>query len=195
MEGHQFHVEKSLFSHVWAPGWNSNQAMTKCKGGDSEPWQTGMCIGSCQEGDKQKFEYLQLSEALEVAESQLLAVPRVDLMGTEELSSLAEDMDNRCLEPMIFINEKNAQEYKLNEGDAAKVTCDNKDFCCYVTIDNSLATGVVAISTGVREQPEWTGILPAAVQVEKDAARERKLSNWLAIKGGSLRIESNKYGA
>ena len=153
MEGSITQQPGALAPYVWAPGWNSNQAIFKFQqevggplaGGDPGVHLTPGVAPAPQHTDQAPG-----------SGDGLLAVPVPVLFGSEELSAASPAIRERMPFPFVVLNPDDARTLGVDAGDG--VTCLGSTL--EVRIDAALTAGHAAVCTGMPGAPSW---LPAGL--------------------------------
>ncbi len=155
MEGEPELPPSSLVPFYWIPGWNSVQAMYgyldepngSMKGGDPgvrliEPAGTG------------KYSYFrQETNNTKVNKGEYSIVPVYQIYGSEELSSAGPSMGQRIKSPFVLMNQKDADNLAVNEGDHIQLEINKTNLNVEVKIDKGLVQGLVALSVNLPGMP------------------------------------------
>lgn len=157
MEGYNGPNEPSpLIPFAWAPGWNSPQSWNKFQdevGGHLKAGDPGVRLID----GKADLAYFTNVPARFSAGSELRTVPLYHIYGSEELSSLAEVVQERIPEPYIAVSADDAKRLGLTAGAKASVKLGNELAELAVHISDTLPAGLLGLPVGISTIPVFTG--------------------------------------
>ena len=169
MEGASRGAPASLNARFWSPGWNSDQSLSKFQAEVS-----GQLIGGdpgvrlfepAEPGAGSWFTAIPAAHA--ARDGQLFLVPRHNVFGSEELSSLAPGIAARFTGPALSLSEADAKARGLANGQKARV---------------QMESGIgVELAVQIRQMP--AGI--ASIMAGDSAGAALPL--WVRVTGGSGR--------
>lgn len=167
MEGFRGVPPAALISRLWAPGWNSVQALNKFQSEVAGPLvggDPGARLVSPNAGEE--IQYLEeIPGAFQKREGELLLVPVHHIFGSEALSSLSPGIAQLSPDPYLGLNPEDAKALSVQEGDALTITRADTQWEYPVKLLESLPEGVVAYPYGLPGtagslKPGWTTIGP-----------------------------------
>jgi NADH-quinone oxidoreductase subunit G len=157
MEGAMAEVPPALLPVIWAPGWNSNQAINKFQE------ETG---GHLRDGDPgvRLFEatgtlpwFNDIPSAFKPEQGQWCIMPLPNIFGSEELSlhspPIAERLPNFC----ALVNPLDAEALGVNSGDQVEISSLSGAFILNIPvgIELTLSPGLLGTTTG---RPEFQSL-------------------------------------
>jgi NADH-quinone oxidoreductase subunit G len=158
MEGYPGEPPGALLSRVWAPGWNSAQAVNKfqievggaLRGGDPgrrliEPGEGESAVGS-RKSEVPRGES-------EVREGEWLLLPAWHIFGSEELSACAPGIAELAPEAYVALGSADAARLRVTEGQAVSVEVDGVKYELRLRVRPALAEGVALVPVGLRDGP------------------------------------------
>ncbi len=148
MEGQQENPPSSLVPFYWTPGWNSVQAMYNylnepdgsMKGGDP-----GIRLFEPVPAADNKYFKPEIRSA-EVKKDELQIFPLYRIFGSEELSSMSPSVSQMIQEPSLLINEKDAVNLMVNDGDLVMLEILNDKIKVKLKIGYGVQPGMAALS-------------------------------------------------
>jgi NADH-quinone oxidoreductase subunit G len=167
MEGYQGHPPPGLMPFVWAPGWNSPQAIHKLQSEVNGPLRGGdpgvRLLEPALDGHVAFFR--QLPEAPAHRHGTWLFVPLYHLFGTEELSALAPAVAERVPTPYVALSSADAATLQVTAGDMVAFQLADVPYRLPVQVDTAMPSGVAGLPVGL---PALQGIaLPAWSAIAK----------------------------
>ena len=146
MEGFAPGATAAQQPEVWAPGWNSVQALNRFQEEIGGPMRGG-------ERGRRLFEPHESAPSAEVdvpapfvaRDDGLRVLRRVETFGAEELSAMAPAVVERADEPAVYVSPDDAARLACDEGDALTLTLDGHDVTLPVRLDASLMPGTLAL--------------------------------------------------
>lgn len=158
MEGIQNGRPPALNPYVWAPGWNSNQAVGKFQaeiGGALRGGDPGVRLLEPQGARKPGwYEPPAAEKALPAGTLRLIPLPHI--FGSEELSAFADAIAQRAPAPYLALCPEDAEKLGLKAGDIVAVPLSGETRQLPVSILPGLAAGLAGIPAGLPGLP-WIG--------------------------------------
>jgi NADH-quinone oxidoreductase subunit G len=165
MEGSLSEIPPALVSRVWAPGWNSVQALNKFQseaGGEMRGGDAGVRFLTPWRGDR--FTYVRdIPAPFQRGDERWYVVPLHHIFGSEELSMLSPAVAERAAQPYLGLNPSDAEELGLEEGVRARLTVQGVTLELIVRIVESLPVGVAGLPVGLPglegiPVPDWGAV-------------------------------------
>jgi NADH-quinone oxidoreductase subunit G len=155
MEGFPRMTPARLMASFWTPGWNSAQAITRFQEEVNGPLEGGdpgiRLIEPAEHADRQ---YYAPPGAAAKRSSTLLAIERLHVFGSEELSQRAPGIAALAPAPYVLLNADDAAAAGLAVGDMAEVVLDGQEpLRLPVACEPGIARGVVALPRGLAALP------------------------------------------
>jgi NADH-quinone oxidoreductase subunit G len=151
MEGSQAEPPSALVSHVWAPGWNSVQALNKFQseiGGEMRGGAAGVRFLTSGSGDR--FVYCpDVPAPFQRSDDRLYVAPLYHIFGSEELSMLSPAVAERAGAPYIALSPSDAETLGLESGFQARLAVEGVALDLTVRIIGSLPAGVAGLPVGL----------------------------------------------
>ncbi len=164
MEGTRRQPPADLLSHVWAPGWNSEQALNKLQHEIGGPLKGGpggqrlVTASGPEEGDYDG----RAPGPFEPRENRWLVVPLYEIFGSEPWSSRGEAIAERIPDPYIALAEADAARLELEGGDRVGLTLAGVELDLEVRVGMDLPEHVAGLPIGLPAMPSGAGLeLPA----------------------------------
>jgi NADH-quinone oxidoreductase subunit G len=170
MEGYPRQPPAPIIPYVWAPAWNSVQAVNKFQeeiGGILRGGPTGIRLIEPSQGT-QAFYFDQIPPAFERCEDQWLILPLYHIFGSEELSVLAPAIAERIPPPYLALNLEDAAKLEVESGDGIELTLAGKSYHLPACYHNALPRGIAGIPFGLPAL-KGTAPLPAWGQISRKA--------------------------
>jgi NADH-quinone oxidoreductase subunit G len=163
MEGYSGQPPAPLLTNIWAPGWNSAQALNKFQQEVGGPLRGGPCgVRLIEPG---RLAPAPAAAATNPPAAQLLAVPMQHAFGSEPLSAHAPGIASLAPEHYVAVREVPPG---LAPGDVVEMLVDGRPvYRAPLTVDPSLAPGLAAAPAGVAPAPAWDGPVPVALRAAK----------------------------
>ena len=163
MEGANTGDVGALIPYVWAPGWNSNQAVTRfqlevggrLRGGDPG---VRLSIGPANGAPEGRVDV-----ESEVTAQELMLLPVHEIFGSDELSALAPAINERMPAPYVAFHPDDAARLGLTAGTGVRGT--GMERAAEVRVNAAVPRGIAAYPRGF--PGGWT-VPPAAVAFEPD---------------------------
>ena len=162
MEGYRGQPPSSMIPFFWSPGWNSVQSINKYQQEVGGPLQGGDPGIRCFEGTQNDhIEYFVSDPAIYHPQADhLLVVPLHHIFGSEELSSNSPSVRERCSDPYVMLNESDASDLKIKEGDLLSFDIDGQQYRLAAKISTVMTKGMAGLPYGLKgmpfvELPEW----------------------------------------
>ena len=155
MEGQQENPPSSLVPFYWTPGWNSVQAMYdyldrpagSMKGGDP-----GIRLFEPGTAGENRYYKPGIRNA-EAKKDELSIFPLYQTFGSEELSSMSPSVFQRIQEPFLLINEKDAVNLRVNDGDHVILEILNDQIKVKLKIGFGIQEGMTALPLSLPGMP------------------------------------------
>lgn len=155
MEGLSENPPSSLVPFYWTPGWNSVQAMynyvdepnSSLKGGDP-----GINLFDSKiPADKSYFKHE--IQAAKIKNDEWSIVPAYQIFGSEELSAVSPSVMQKISEPFVILNQKDADNLLVKNGDLIQLNIQNEDLKVKVKIGKDIIYGLAALSVNLPGMP------------------------------------------
>jgi NADH-quinone oxidoreductase subunit G len=152
MEGYQGpRTPAPLVPFFWAPGWDSEQAALRYQQHVNGPLRHGpvgvrLILQVTASGDRGRHAALPASRQPERKELPL--VPRYEVFGSEELSTLAPAVAERMPVPALTLHPTDAALLGLKQGARVRITVDRQVVSLPLRLDATLAPGVGGYPAG-----------------------------------------------
>lgn len=159
MEGNPASSSTALNNRYWSPGWNSVQALNQYQqeiGGPLRGGDPGICL--FEKKDDNSAWFTEIPPAFTPENDKLLALPRHQIFGTEELSNQSSSVAERIPIPAIGLNPQEAAKRKLKEGSTVTITANNNEHKLSLTITPELPIGTAALPTNIVEANTLIGV-------------------------------------
>ncbi|WP_020160976.1 NADH-quinone oxidoreductase subunit NuoG [Methylobacter marinus] len=166
MEGAAADVPAALEPIIWAPGWNSNQAVNKFQDG----------IGGHLRGGDYGIRLIEASGALDwfnaipdafkPVKSQWRIILLPHIFGSEELSLRSPPLAERSPSPLAMLNPSDASALAVQAGDSVEISCFSGGpiVVLPVSIEPSLPAGLLGITAGRQETQRFRQSEPATLK-------------------------------
>jgi NADH-quinone oxidoreductase subunit G len=158
MEGFQGQPPSPLISHIWAPGWNSPQAVNKFQievNGPLHDGDPGIRFIEPSEGAALSY-FEKIPEIFMPRKGQYLVLPVYHIFGSEELSILAPGIASRSPQPYLVLTAWDAEYLNKQAGQTIKLILENDEYTLPLKISEELPRGLALLSAGL---PGLEGIL------------------------------------
>ena len=165
MEGLNRDEPGALVPYVWAPGWNSNQALFKFQhevGGSLRGGDPGVRLSPLDTGT---MPATGPADGSSEAGVRLVHLPQ--LFGSEELSAYAPAIEARMHHPWIVLHPDDAERVGVEAGDG--VDCVGRSL--EVRIDEAMRPGYAAVTVGMPEAPGWLPMGSVSLTRDPDFVR------------------------
>ena len=156
MEGQHEDPPSSLVPFYWTPGWNSVQALyikyteepdSSLRGGDP-----GIRLFE-SDGSSGNFSFKQEVQDSDIKKGEFVIVPFYQIFGSEELSSSSPPVIQKIKEPFILINQKDADNLHLADGDQVQVEISEIKINVRIKTGNDIQQGMAALSVNLPGMP------------------------------------------
>jgi NADH-quinone oxidoreductase subunit G len=155
MEGASAGAPASLNARFWSPGWNSDQSLSKFQaevsgqlvGGDP-----GVRLFEPPAQDSGMY-FPAGGPAQPARDGRLLLVPRHNVFGSEELSSLAPGIARRTAPAFLSLSRAECEKRGLREGGSVRVTVDSGDQAVLAVHVREMPDGMASIPAGAPGMP------------------------------------------
>jgi NADH-quinone oxidoreductase subunit G len=170
MEGHSGDQPGSLLTHVWSPGWNSNQSLHKFQSSVGGPLRGGTAGHRLlDDGCDFSTEESSVADTTALAEGQYRLVAMYRIFGSDEQSVHSAGISELCRPASIAITSAIATTLGVSDGDGITVQGDTCSVDLLVEINDTMAATCVGFSSGV----DGTAGLTAG-----EAVGLRRAENW-----------------
>ncbi|MGJ0483324.1 MAG: NADH-quinone oxidoreductase subunit NuoG [Methylomicrobium sp.] len=151
MEGDSVHAPPALLPFMWAPGWNSNQAVQKFQdevGGKLRDGDAGIRLITAA-GTLPWFAEIPPAFLPEPGVWRVMLLPNI--FTSEELSSHSPPIVERQPERCLFLNPQDAETLAVSDGDRVNIICGQEPPLHHVPvrIDSSLPAGLLGVTAGL----------------------------------------------
>lgn len=155
MEGQPERPPSSLVPFYWTPGWNSVQGMYNyldqpngsMKGGDPG-------IRLIEPTQKHKNSYFNINtQDVKLQKKEWQIIPVYQVFGSEELSSAGSSLTQRIAEPIVYLNQKDAEILSIKDDDLIQLEIAKSKLTLKVKIENSLQQGLAGLSVNLPGMP------------------------------------------
>ncbi len=151
MEGNQSEPPSALFSRIWAPGWNSVQALNKFQsevGGPMRGGDAGLRLLALA-SEKGRASVPEIPAPFQPEDDRWYVVPLHHIFGSEELSMLSPAIAERAVNPYIGLNPSDAEKLGLETGSRASLSIEEVTLDLEVRFIESLPAGVAGLPVGL----------------------------------------------
>jgi NADH-quinone oxidoreductase subunit G len=151
MEGYYGTMPAALYPYIWAPAWNSVQALNKFQaevGGAMAGGDAGVRL--LQSPLASRGYARDVPPPFAPREHEWLILPQYELFGSEELSALAPAILERSGRVRIALNAQDAATLSVADGETVAVALAPAAVHAKVSIHPALPHGIAALSTGAR---------------------------------------------
>jgi NADH-quinone oxidoreductase subunit G len=162
MEGYPGRPPPALIPFIWAPGWNSAQALNKFQsevGGPLRGGDPGVRLIEPAQGSRPPY-FDAVPTAFIRREGAWLLVPLAHIFGSEELSALAPAVAERAPSPYLALNEADAAALRAAPDDVLEVHLAGRSYRLPLKLGRALPLGVAGLPVGLPtlpgvELPAW----------------------------------------
>jgi NADH-quinone oxidoreductase subunit G len=163
MEGYAGIPPAAIIPFYWSPGWNSVQAINKYQievGGPLKGGNPGKRLFEPMENSKADYSE-NIPSSFSKKQGEWLALPLYHIFGSDELSAEGPAVKERVPEPYISLNDKDALEAGIAEGNMLEVLFNGKQHSLPVKLKTGLPEGTVGLPKGLKVTagirfPFWT---------------------------------------
>ncbi|WP_346839177.1 NADH-quinone oxidoreductase subunit NuoG [Microbulbifer sp. SAOS-129_SWC] len=167
MEGIHDPGATPLQAGIWAPGWNSNQAISKFQQGVGGP-RKGADSGVSLRREPQSLPPWQLHEAPDTeAADELVLVPLYTLFGSDELSAHAEAIATVIDSPYAVFSNADAEARDIAAGDQVEITVAQTRFAVSACLSAQQPGGTLGVPFGLPGLESLAGLLPTAASLKR----------------------------
>lgn len=155
MEGRNGTQPGALLPFVWAPGWNSNQALHRFQseiGGPLKGGTAGVRLISAQNVSNYGRAYA-VPVGNEVVAGNFRVQPIYKIFGSEELSAYSPAIAELCPTPFAQFNAADLQQLGVAAGDPLTVTIGQRKVLLKAELNDTLKTGSIGIGVGLPNSP------------------------------------------
>ena len=162
MEGYDGRPPPGLISRIWAPGWNSEQALNKFQseiGGPLRGGDPGRRLIEPPVSDEGRY-FAMPEPAVLPGEDEYLLVPIYHIFGSEELSMASSGIVRRAPQPYLALGPENAP---AGNGEKVRLLVNGKSLDLPVKLIPGMPEHVAGLPAGLPGLPMT--VLPAAVKI------------------------------
>jgi NADH-quinone oxidoreductase subunit G len=162
MEGYDGRPPAGLISRIWAPGWNSEQALNKFQseiGGPLRGGDPGRRLIEPPASDDGRY-FAMPEQALLPGKDEYLLVPVYHIFGSEELSMASPGIVQRAPRPYLAVNPEDAP---AGEGEQVRLLAGGKSLDLPVKLVPGMPKRTAGLPDGLPGLPKLT--LPMAVKI------------------------------
>ncbi|MGD9728373.1 MAG: NADH-quinone oxidoreductase subunit G, partial [Nitrospiraceae bacterium] len=148
MEGSHNTVPPPLQPQVWAPRWNSNQALNKFQeevGGPLRDELIGPCLIEPGKGEGSPASGA-IPPAFQPRAAEWLALPRYEIFGSEELSASAPALSTRVPPMSIAMHPADAARMEWAAGDRLQLALQQQRIPLPLAVDEAVPRGTVSVA-------------------------------------------------
>ncbi|MEX5218786.1 MAG: NADH-quinone oxidoreductase subunit NuoG [Nitrospira sp.] len=148
MEGSHNTVPPPLQPQVWAPRWNSNQALNKFQeevGGPLRDELIGPCLIEPGKGEGSPASGA-IPPAFQPRAAEWLALPRYEIFGSEELSASAPALSTRVPPMSIAMHPADAARMEWAAGDRLQLALQQQRIPLPLAVDEAVPRGTVTVA-------------------------------------------------
>jgi NADH-quinone oxidoreductase subunit G len=148
MEGSHQIVPLPLKPQVWAPRWNSNQALNKFQEEVGGPLRDEMIGPRLIEstGNPSSWPEAVIPQAFVARSGRWFALPRYEIFGSEELSAAAKALSTRIPMATVALHPEEAALQGWEAGDLLTATLDQWQVRLPLVVDESVPRGTAGVS-------------------------------------------------
>jgi NADH-quinone oxidoreductase subunit G len=148
MEGTSRTPPPPLQTFLWAPGWNSVQALQSRVADRLHESQPGVRLIEPRGNGKAGY-FRQVPPAFAPRSGQWLLVPLYCIFGSEELSALAPALASRAPEPYLTMHVRDAVSLGVAEGEQVEIQIDTSRLRLPVRLSQTVPEGVAGLACGL----------------------------------------------
>jgi NADH-quinone oxidoreductase subunit G len=165
MEGVQPYKQFGYLPLVWAPGWNSAQAINKFQSEIGGPLRSGEA-GLRLINPANSAPGYRKTEKIYTANNEGFSVtPLFHIFGSEELSSRAAALATRIPKPYLAVNPRDAEKLEIGDGSEIELTCGNTKLQIPVKLNEHLPEGNIGYPVGLPGMPHLD--IPGYAKIRK----------------------------
>lgn len=167
MEGYAGRTPGALLHHIWSPGWNSVQALTRFQeeiGGPLRGGDPGVHLLASRAGTRPTY-FDASSPAPAITAGELRLVPLYHVFGSEELSAHSPPLAALIPAPYLALSADDAARLGLAAGERASLWRGDQAQHLPVRIDPRLRRGIAGLPVGI--DGAWHGALPTSAKVTR----------------------------
>jgi NADH-quinone oxidoreductase subunit G len=171
MEGYDGAPPAGLISRIWAPGWNSVQALNKFQseiGGPLRGGDPGRRLIEPPASDDGRY-FAMPEQAVLPGEDEYLLMPIHHIFGSEELSMASPGIVQRAPQPYLALSPENAP---VGEGEQVRLLVNGKSLDLPVKLMPGMPERVAGLPAGLPGLPKVA--LPAVVKIFKMDKKDKK---------------------
>jgi NADH-quinone oxidoreductase subunit G len=162
MEGYDGRPPAGLISRIWAPGWNSEQALNKFQseiGGSLRGGDPGRRLIEPPASDNGRY-FAIPEQAVLTGEDEYLLVPIHHIFGSEELSMASTGIFQMAPQPYLALNPEDAP---VGEGEMVRLMVNGRSLDLPVKLLTRMPARTACLPVGLPGLPYLS--LPAAVKI------------------------------
>jgi NADH-quinone oxidoreductase subunit G len=162
MEGYDGQPPSELISRIWAPGWNSEQALNKFQseiGGPLRGGDPGRRLIEPPTSDDGRY-FAMPEQSVLLGEDEYLLVPIYHIFGSEELSMASPGIVRQAPQPYLALSPENAP---AGDGETVRLLVDGKSLDLPVKLITGMSAHVAGLPVGLPGLPMMA--LPAAGKI------------------------------
>lgn len=175
MEGSPINRPAALNPQVWAPGWNSNEAINKFQEEINGPLMGGdpglLLFESPELRSSASLEFSSSAAEATPTDGTVIAVAHARLFDGEALSARSSALRQRASRPVARINPKTAKSLNLGEAQTVTIGLNGSSSSLPLVQDSDVAPGLVVMPAQVGAKIA-AHQLPAQVSISADAHTE-----------------------
>jgi len=155
MEGYPGIPPSSIIPFFWAPGWNSEQSVSKYQeepGGALRYDAPGIRLCE-QSAPITQLPFQDIPDAFIPRPDKWRLLPQFHLFGSEELSAHSKNIGKLSPSPYIALSEWDAAQWNREDGEDIFIQLDGKQYSFPLKIQPGLRNGIVLLPAGVRGIP------------------------------------------
>lgn len=159
MEGFPGQPPSPLIPRFWAPGWNSEAAVSKYQeqvGGPLRGGNPGRALIRPRENPRRAY-FTEIPEAFEKRDRHLLVVPGYHIFGSEELSILSPAVAELATKPYIAVSPEDAGLLIVDGNGLVEVAFSNISHHLPVKIAPAVPRGMAVVPMGL-PGIQWNGV-------------------------------------
>jgi NADH-quinone oxidoreductase subunit G len=150
MEGYRGHPPPALLPEVWAPGWNSVQALNHYQTEVGEALQGGEAgaLVVTPKDSSPTNDAVRAPDRFRARADAICFWPVFEIFGSEELSALAPAVASRAPAPYVVLSTEDAERLTLTEGDEVEIHLAETTHRLFLRVMGSLAAGAGGLPRG-----------------------------------------------
>lgn len=147
MEGYKGIPPAPIIPFFWAPGWNSVQSLNKYQievGGSLRGGDPGVRLFAENRGTRLPYRN-HIPPPFTPSPGEWIILPLPHIFGSEELSIYSAGIHERCPEPYVAINRKDAKDLNVAENDLLQLQIQDQHYFLPLKIKEELPQGLAGI--------------------------------------------------